>query len=99
MPAPRLDHTATMLSNQHIMILGGLVFTKNVTDPTGRQTLLPVSMNQLLLYDTTNAQWKTITAGGNIPAPRRGHSAVLRKVKEMTENTNLTWYGRIFSFV
>ncbi|KAI8062427.1 hypothetical protein BC940DRAFT_308995 [Gongronella butleri] len=81
MPAPRIDHTATMLSNQHIMILGGLVFTKNVTDPIGRQTLLPVSMNQLLLYDMANAQWKTITAGGNIPAPRRGHSAVLHRGK------------------
>ncbi|KAI8079752.1 uncharacterized protein BX664DRAFT_361928 [Halteromyces radiatus] len=76
-PAPRIDHTATLITNQEILIMGGVVFSKNVTDPLGGQTLLPVSMNQLLLYNTATGKWKNFTAGGNIPAPRRGHSAVL----------------------
>ncbi|ORX50498.1 galactose oxidase [Hesseltinella vesiculosa] len=79
LPVPRIDHTATMISNEKILIMGGVVFSKNVTDPTGSQTLLPISMNQLLVYDTARAHWETITAGGNIPAPRRGHSAVLHQ--------------------
>lgn len=58
--------------------MGGMIFTKNVTDPSGTQTLLPVSMNQIMVYNTETALWKNYTAGGNIPAPRRGHSAVLR---------------------
>lgn len=63
----------------HILIIGGVVFTRNVTDPQGIQTLNPISMNSILLFDTAAGQWSNITAGGNIPAPRRGHSAVLSK--------------------
>lgn len=64
----------------HILIIGGVVFTRNVTDPQGMQTLNPISMNSILLFDTAAGQWSNITAGGNIPAPRRGHSAVLSKL-------------------
>ena len=78
-PPPRVDHTATIMPSGHILIIGGVVYTRNVTDPRGMQTLNPVSMNSILLFDTAAGQWSNITAGGNIPAPRRGHSAVLSK--------------------
>ncbi|CEP16492.1 hypothetical protein [Parasitella parasitica] len=76
-PPPRIDHTATMISNKYILIIGGVIYSHDVTDPTGQLALNPVSMSSLLLFDIANSQWITITAGGNIPAPRRGHSAVL----------------------
>ncbi|SAL99038.1 hypothetical protein [Absidia glauca] len=78
-PPPRIDHTATLITNQEILIMGGMIFTKNVTDPLGGQTLLPVSMNQIIIYNTETGLWRNHTAGGNIPAPRRGHSAVLHR--------------------
>ncbi|KAI8643455.1 hypothetical protein BD408DRAFT_431485 [Parasitella parasitica] len=76
-PPPRIDHTATMISNKYILIIGGVIYSHDVTDPTGQLALNPVSMSSLLLFDIASSQWITITAGGNIPAPRRGHSAVL----------------------
>ncbi|KAI7889208.1 uncharacterized protein EV154DRAFT_424297 [Mucor mucedo] len=76
-PPPRIDHTATMISNKYILIIGGVVYSHDVTDPAGKFTLNPVSMSSLLLFDIPNNRWINITAGGNIPAPRRGHSAVL----------------------
>ncbi|KAI8330624.1 hypothetical protein BC941DRAFT_518070 [Chlamydoabsidia padenii] len=78
-PSPRIDHTATLITNQEILVMGGMIFTKNVTDPLGSQTLLPVSMNQILIYNTESGEWRNHTAGGNIPAPRRGHSSVLHR--------------------
>jgi hypothetical protein len=76
-PPPRIDHTATLIANEEILIIGGMIYAKNVTDPLGSSTLLPVSMNQIMLYNTGTGKWRNHTAGGNIPAPRRGHSAVL----------------------
>ncbi|KAK4522008.1 uncharacterized protein ATC70_004547 [Mucor velutinosus] len=76
-PSPRIDHTATIISNKYILIIGGVVYSHDVTDPTGQLALNPVSMSSLLLFDIDNNQWININAGGNIPAPRRGHSAVL----------------------
>jgi hypothetical protein len=71
-----------MIANRYILIIGGVVYSHDVTDPIGQLTLNPVSMNSLLLFDITKSQWINITAGGNIPAPRRGHSAVLSKYSE-----------------
>lgn len=79
-PPPRIDHTATMISNKYILIIGGVVYSHDVTDPAGKLTLNPVSMSSLLLFDIPNNRWINITAGGNIPAPRRGHSAVLSNI-------------------
>ncbi|KAI8341992.1 hypothetical protein BC941DRAFT_510072 [Chlamydoabsidia padenii] len=76
-PPPRIDHTATLISNEEILIIGGMIYAKNVTDPSGSHSLLPVSMNQIMLYNTGTGKWRNHTAGGNIPAPRSGHSAVL----------------------
>jgi hypothetical protein len=66
-----------MIANKYILIIGGVVYSQDVTDPSGKLTLNPVSMNSLLLFDIRKSRWINITAGGNVPAPRRGHSAVL----------------------
>ncbi|KAG0172156.1 Acyl-CoA-binding domain-containing protein 5 [Apophysomyces sp. BC1015] len=77
-PPARVDHTATLIFETHILIIGGMVYTHDVTSPNSDRTLNPTSMNTLLLFDTVSATWRTITASGNVPAPRGGHSAVLR---------------------
>jgi hypothetical protein len=37
-------------------------------------------MADILLFDPSTAKWTNLTAGGNIPAPRREHSAVLSTI-------------------
>ncbi|PHZ09808.1 uncharacterized protein RHIMIDRAFT_262551 [Rhizopus microsporus ATCC 52813] len=55
------------------------MYSHDVANPADNLTLNPVSMSSLLLFDIQNNRWHNVTAGGNIPAPRRGHSAVLSK--------------------
>ncbi|KAF7723108.1 Acyl-CoA-binding domain-containing protein 5 [Apophysomyces ossiformis] len=81
-PPARVDHTATLIFDTHILIIGGMVYSHDVTNPNSGLTLNPISMSTLLLFDTVATTWRTITAGGNIPAPRGGHSAVLRPGNE-----------------
>ncbi|KAI7872914.1 hypothetical protein BDF14DRAFT_1750160 [Spinellus fusiger] len=76
-PLPRIDHSATLISENEILIMGGMIYSRNATDPYGKFILNAVSMGSLLLYDTTAGRWSNVSAGGNIPAPRRGHSAIL----------------------
>ncbi|KAL0073747.1 hypothetical protein F4703DRAFT_1947375 [Phycomyces blakesleeanus] len=76
-PLPRIDHSATLINGNQILIMGGMTYARNVTDPDGNFALNPVSMGTLLVYDIVSSRWSNISAGGNIPAPRRGHSAVL----------------------
>jgi hypothetical protein len=76
-PVPRIQHTATLVDNGKIIIIGGLTYSRNVTDPLGGQSLNPVSMADILLFEMATAKWSYLTAGGNIPAPRREHTAVL----------------------
>ncbi|KAI9271986.1 hypothetical protein BY458DRAFT_426740, partial [Sporodiniella umbellata] len=76
-PPPRVDHTATIISNKYVLITGGVTYSPDVTDPTEKLILNPVSMSSLLLFDIQQSRWYNITAGGNIPAPRKGHSAAL----------------------
>ncbi|CAO3644046.1 unnamed protein product [Cunninghamella echinulata] len=89
-PSPRIDHTATLISNQEILIMGGLIYSKNVTDPSGALTLLPVSMNQLNIYNTINGIWRNETAGGNIPVNRYGYTAILHSDRG---NKNIIIFG------
>ncbi|CDS12114.1 hypothetical protein LRAMOSA04309 [Lichtheimia ramosa] len=77
-PFPRVDHTATFTPEGDILIIGGLSYTRNVTDPRGNHSLNPVSMSSLLKFNAATSEWQNVTATGNIPAPRNGHSAVLR---------------------
>lgn len=69
-----------MPDGNNILVLGGLVYSHNATDPDEGMMLNPVSMSQLLLFDMSTGQWKSVTAGGNVPAPRKGHTAVLSKL-------------------
>lgn len=75
-----------MIANKYVLIIGGVVYSHDVTDPAGKLRLNPVSMSSLLIFDIPNSRWINVTAGGNIPAPRRGHSAVLSKNKICKEN-------------
>lgn len=68
-----------MVPDGKIVIIGGLTYSRNVTDPLGGQTLNPVSMADLLLFDMATAKWTNLTAGGNVPAPRREHTSILSK--------------------
>jgi hypothetical protein len=34
-------------------------------------------MADILLFDMATAKWTNLTAGGNVPAPRREHTAIL----------------------
>ncbi|KAH8548108.1 hypothetical protein BGW37DRAFT_191836 [Umbelopsis sp. PMI_123] len=78
-PAPRIQHTATVIPDGKIIIIGGLTYSRNVTDPLGGQALNPVSMADLLQFDKATAKWTNLTAGGNIPAPRREHTSILSR--------------------
>ncbi|CAB4489299.1 hypothetical protein RhiirA1_529824 [Rhizophagus irregularis] len=66
-PLPRMDFTTTLLSNGIIVFIGGRE-TNNLVD---------VDINQLVLYDTTNDKWSSMTARGVILENRNAHSAVL----------------------
>ncbi|CAO3613521.1 unnamed protein product [Cunninghamella blakesleeana] len=89
-PSPRIDHTATLISNQEILIMGGVIFSKNVTDPSGSLTLLPVSMNQFDIFNTNTGSWRNEIASGNIPAARCGFTAVLHEVQN---SKNIVIFG------
>lgn len=52
-------------------------------------------MSSLLIFDISNCRWINVTAGGNIPAPRRGHSAVLSKEKK---NEKKIYKKKLFSY-
>ncbi|EXX66894.1 uncharacterized protein OCT59_023201 [Rhizophagus irregularis] len=66
-PLPRVDYTATLLSNGIIVFIGG------------RETnnLVSVDINQLPLYDTKVDRWSTMTARGVTLENRNSHSAIL----------------------
>ncbi|PKY40931.1 galactose oxidase [Rhizophagus irregularis] len=65
-PLPRVDYTATLLSNGIIVFIGGK--DNNFRD---------VDINQLALYDTKVDKWSIMTARGVTLENRGLHSAVL----------------------
>ncbi|CAB4426728.1 unnamed protein product [Rhizophagus irregularis] len=65
-PLPRVDYTATLLSNGIIVFIGGK--DNNFRD---------VDINQLALYDTKVDEWSIMTARGVTSENRSSHSAVL----------------------
>ncbi|KAL1915881.1 uncharacterized protein VTP21DRAFT_6269 [Calcarisporiella thermophila] len=65
-PSARYHHTLTMVGEK-IYILGG-------RDAQGM-----VGMDQVAVYDTQTNSWTLLTAGGDVPAPRRQHTTVATK--------------------
>ncbi|KAI7875341.1 galactose oxidase [Lichtheimia hyalospora FSU 10163] len=70
---PRYGHTASMLSNGKIVVIGGVALDQNnVAD------LVP--MQQVLVFDTQSNTWtaqNTQPSGGSFPSTRTDHSAVV----------------------
>ncbi|CAG8574571.1 14481_t:CDS:2, partial [Acaulospora morrowiae] len=66
-PAAYGGYTATLLPNGNIVYLRGF-YVANFTLP---------GLDQILVYNTNNNSWSTITATGSIPHPRNGHTAIL----------------------
>ncbi|KAL1922031.1 uncharacterized protein VTP21DRAFT_10673 [Calcarisporiella thermophila] len=67
-PGPLVDHTATMLPDGRVVILGGRTNT-----PEGIQPL-----NKLWLFDTTKLAWQLVNTGGAVvPSARAHHTATL----------------------
>ncbi|CAG8588548.1 7688_t:CDS:2 [Ambispora gerdemannii] len=65
-PLPRADSAATLLSNGQILYVGG-------RQANGQFVL----MNEIWLYDTKSLMWSSVTAIGNTPLSRYGHTAAL----------------------
>ncbi|CAG8717036.1 5624_t:CDS:2, partial [Racocetra persica] len=106
LPQRRAQHSATILSNGKIYIIGGLTFN----DTIGQLGLVP--MSEIDIFDTISDSWsKVIVASANLPQDRRLHGAVgtssnkiiifggadlnLRKYQDIavldTLNDNLSW--------
>ncbi|CAG8729904.1 14248_t:CDS:2, partial [Dentiscutata heterogama] len=71
-PPLQADFTATMLNNSVIVYIGG----RQTTSASGK-TKSYRSMEEIWTYDTKNASWTLVTAIGDVPGVRMGHSAVL----------------------
>lgn len=62
-PSPRYHHSATLLADGRMVIIGGF---------DGSNT---VNMNNIYIFDTNALEWSFSNATGNVPAPRRDHAA------------------------
>ncbi|GES89204.1 hypothetical protein RCL_jg17132.t1 [Rhizophagus clarus] len=62
-PSGRFHHTATILSDGKMYVIGG--YSKDEL----------VDMSQIYVYDTINARWSFQTASGTLPTARRAHAA------------------------
>lgn len=62
-PSPRYHHTATLLADGRMIVVGG--FDGNNT----------VNMTDIYTFDTNSLQWSYTKATGSIPASRRDHAA------------------------
>ncbi|RUS34384.1 hypothetical protein BC938DRAFT_480822 [Jimgerdemannia flammicorona] len=99
-PVPRIAHTATMLSNDQMVIIGGLTGVQ-INDTYVKQT--QVSMSDVPVFDTKTATWTMRSATGNIPNSRRYHNAVLTigsfRYRRHLHNHLLRWndirYGQL----
>ncbi|KAI9340365.1 hypothetical protein BD770DRAFT_330694 [Pilaira anomala] len=71
----RFGHTASLLSNGQLVILGGVIQTMNENNLLVNSL---ASMSQVHVYDTLTNVWKPITATGAVlPSSRTSHVAVV----------------------
>ncbi|KAG2175049.1 hypothetical protein INT43_006111 [Umbelopsis isabellina] len=64
-PSPRYHHTATLLADGRMILIGG--FDGNKT----------INMNDTYVFDTNALEWSLLNATGKIPTSRRDHAATL----------------------
>ncbi|KAJ2961750.1 hypothetical protein NQZ79_g3083 [Umbelopsis isabellina] len=64
-PSPRYHHTATLLADGRMILIGG--FDGNNT----------VNMNDTYVFDTNALEWSLINATGKTPTSRRDHAATI----------------------
>ncbi|KAG2203124.1 hypothetical protein INT47_004931 [Mucor saturninus] len=68
---PHYGHTASLLSNGKLVIIGGVV-----QDPAGYKTLM--KMDTVFVFDTKAFTWENVTVTGLVrPSSRTSHSAVV----------------------
>ncbi|KAG2214010.1 hypothetical protein INT47_001281 [Mucor saturninus] len=68
---PHYGHTASLLSNGKIVIIGGVV-----QDPTGNKILK--DMNTVFVFDTKARTWENVNVTGSVlPSSRTSHSAIV----------------------
>ncbi|CAG8603034.1 9948_t:CDS:2 [Funneliformis caledonium] len=63
-PPGRFHHTATILSDERMYVIGGYSVDKLA------------DMNEIYVYDTIEEKWSVQTAVGTLPLARRDHTAV-----------------------
>ncbi|ORX76953.1 galactose oxidase [Basidiobolus meristosporus CBS 931.73] len=66
-PSPRYHHTASLVNNRHMMILGGY---------SAKDGML--NMGEIVMFDTISHVWTAERATGQIPRPRREHTAIVK---------------------
>ncbi|CAB4394376.1 unnamed protein product [Rhizophagus irregularis] len=78
-PTPRNSYSATLLSNNKIIYMGGdndyTIFYNSSTLNISNGTALTLS--EIYIYDMINDNWDTKVTSGKIPSNRGGFSAVL----------------------
>ncbi|KAI9359780.1 hypothetical protein BD770DRAFT_319403 [Pilaira anomala] len=71
----RFGHTASLLSNGQLVILGGVIYT---VDENNLPVVFLASMTQVHVYDTLTNVWSIINATGAVlPSSRTSHAAVV----------------------
>jgi N-acetylneuraminic acid mutarotase len=73
---PRYGHTASLLSNGKLVVIGGIA----QTNQNGAISSILAPMNQIYVFDTKTNTWNSQAASGAVlPSTRTSHTAVVSK--------------------